>query len=258
MASVSDDVPEQNAPSKASSGLRSAYEFVKTIVIAVLIAAVIRTFAFEPFSIPSGSMKPTLLIGDYLFVSKYAYGYSRHSFPWSLAPFDGRILGSPPERGDVVVFKTPADNSTDYIKRVIGLPGDRIQVTNGELFLNGKLVQRERIGKQTERGIFGDEVTHIVYEETLPGGRRHLIMEATDTGRYDNTRVFTVPDGHFFAMGDNRDNSEDSRSPQVGPVPFENLVGRAEIIFFSVDGNIWAFWDWPSTIRGNRLLKSIQ
>ncbi len=240
-------------------------ELVKTFVYAGLIALVIRTFLFEPFSIPSGSMIPTLLVGDYLFVSKYAYGYSRHSFPLSPPLFEGRIFGSTPERGDVVVFKLPSDNSTDYIKRVIGLPGDRVQVIDGVLHINGEPVERARIGQYPEGAQADGRGRYTQYRETLPNGRSHVIIEESDSnhnqdlfsGLPDNTREYVVPEGHIFAMGDNRDNSKDSRYRDVGPVPIENLVGRAEVIFFSVDGSFLKFWEWPNTVRSDRLFRAI-
>ena len=234
------------------------WETIRTVFYAILVALVIRTFAFEPFNIPSGSMRPTLLIGDYLFVSKFSYGYSRHSFPLSFMPFSGRMMFDPPERGDVAVFKLPRDNKTDYIKRVIGLPGDSIQVQDGRLFINGELVPRERIDDFTYSTPYGSQVRVAQFIETLPGGKQHFILEEGDNRRFDNTREFKVPDGHYFMMGDNRDNSEDSRS-QVGFVPAENLVGRAEVLFFSTDGtaSIFEFWKWPTAIRFSRLLDSL-
>ena len=231
-------------------------EIIKTIVYALLIAAVVRTFVFQPFNIPSGSMEDTLLVGDYLFVSKTAYGYSKHSFPFSLAPFSGRIFGSDPERGDIVVFKLPADNSTDYIKRVIGLPGDRIQVTNAVVYLNGKPLHRDQISAGIEF-LDGMEKYVVHYRETLPGGRSYEVLASAPDNPLNNTDVFVVPEGHYFMMGDNRDNSADSRSPSsgVGYVPAENLVGKAEIIFFSTDGSahIWEIWQWPFAIRYSRI-----
>lgn len=232
------------------------WDTVKTIVYAVLIALVIRTVAFEPFNIPSGSMIPTLLVGDYLFVSKYSYGYSRHSLPLSLPLIPGRVLKSHPERGDVAVFKLPTDNKTDYIKRIMGLPGDRLQMKGGRLYINDTLLARKRV----EDFVFTDDGGRIQrvaqFIEILPGGREHRILELTDRGHLDNTRVFTVPEGHFFAMGDNRDNSLDSRvRGGVGFVPAENLVGRAEILFFSTNGSarFWEVWRWPSSIRFARI-----
>lgn len=242
---------------KKSGGL---WDTIKTLIYAVLIALVIRTFAFEPFNIPSGSMVPTLLVGDYLFVSKYSYGYSRHSLPLSLPLIPGRIFGSLPERGDVAVFKLPRDNKTDYIKRIVGLPGDRIQVKQGRLYVNDELVARDRIDPYRAPGPFGSRLTLAQYIETLPGGVRHRIIEKSDRDMLDNTNVYTVPNGHVFAMGDNRDDSLDSRVlSEVGFVPVENLVGRAEFIFFShnASAHIWEVWKWPGAIRWSRLFDAI-
>jgi len=236
-------------------------EAFRTIFYAVLIALVVRTFGFEPFNIPSGSMIPTLLVGDYLFVSKYSYGYSRYSLPWSLPLINGRVMDELPERGDVAVFKLPTDNETDYIKRLVGLPGDHIQVRGGILHINGQPVTREKVAVRQGRGFGGRQTTTTEYIETLPNGRRHLIWEDSDQAPLDNTQVYVIPEGHFFAMGDNRDNSQDSRVlSQVGYVPFENLVGRAEFIFFSTDGDArwWEPWKWPVAIRYGRLIQAIE
>jgi signal peptidase I len=235
------------------------WELVKTIVYAVLIAIAVRTLLFEPFSIPSGSMIPTLLVGDYLFVSKYSYGYSRFSLPFGLPLFSGRVLASPPERGDVVVFKLPTDNSTDYIKRVIGLPGDRVQLRSGIVYINGEPVRRQPLGQY----VLGDgsAVPHTfqLYKEILPNGRAHEIIEISDNGPFDNTGVYTVPEGHYFLMGDNRDSSRDSRFlNEVGYVPFENLIGKAQIIFFSVSGDALKFWQWYRTVRFGRLFQGVE
>ncbi len=236
-------------------------ETLRTIVYAVLIAVVMRTFLFEPFSIPSGSMLPTLLVGDYLFVSKFSHGYSRYSFPWGLPLFEGRILEGEVDRGDVAVFKLPTDNRTDYIKRIVGLPGDEIQVREGRLYINGEVVPREKVGEGMVSGLTGFPVKITEYVETLPNGVQHRIWERSDSEPLDNTPVYSVPEGHYFAMGDNRDSSQDSRvQGQVGFVPYENLIGRAEIIFFSHNGSaqFWEVWKWPSSIRFDRIFNEIR
>jgi signal peptidase I len=236
-------------------------ETLKTVVYAVLIAMVVRTIGYEPFNIPSGSMIPTLLVGDYLFVSKFSYGFSKHSVIFSLPLIPGRIWYTEPKRGDVAVFKLPSDNSTDYIKRIIGLPGEKIQMRNGRLFINGKIVQRERLKDFVQTSPNGNIKMTARYKEILPNGKSHDILEEWgDKGPLDNTGVYQVPSGHYFAMGDNRDNSQDSRvRPEVGFIPKENLVGRAEILFFSTNGKarIWEIWNWPVTVRFMRLFKDI-
>lgn len=237
------------------------WDTVKTVLIAMVIATSIRTVAFEPFNIPSGSMIPSLLIGDYLFVSKYAYGYSRHSLPFSIGPSGGRMMEKAPLRGDVVVFKKPPEAKVDYIKRVIGLPGDRIQVIRGLLHINGTPVKRERVEDFIEMTREGNIMRAPQYIETLPEGRKHKIIEfAGDNGIADNTPEYVVPQGHYFMMGDNRDNSQDSRFlDEVGYVPSENLVGRAEVLFFSADGSasLWEVWKWPFAIRFSRLFSGV-
>jgi signal peptidase I len=235
-------------------------EFIRLLIHAGIIALVIRTFLFQPFNIPSGSMKATLLVGDYLFVSKYSYGYSQFSFPLSPPLFSGRIFGSQPERGDIVVFRLPADTSTDYIKRVIGLPGDRIQMVDGVLHINGQPTRRERIEDyiDTDEGRRTARVRR--WRETLPNGVSYTTLDLPYNLQSDNTEVFNVPADHYFMMGDNRHNSTDSRFPQVGTVPFENIVGRAQIIFFSVlEGErAWEIWRWPWTVRWSRLLSIVR
>jgi signal peptidase I len=243
---------------KKSTG--GVLETVKTVVYAVLIALVVRTVAYEPFNIPSGSMVPTLLVGDYLFVSKFSYGYSRYSLPFGLPLFSGRIFFHSPERGDVVVFKLPTDNSTDYIKRVIGLPGDHIQMKGGNLYINDQLVPRKRIQDYLYQEGNGTVIPLVQYIETLPNGVQHRIIKMGDNGPLDNTPVYDVPPGEYFMMGDNRDNSQDSRVlSAVGYVPGENLVGRAEFIFFSTDGSarLWEIWKWPFAIRYSRLFHGV-
>jgi signal peptidase I len=211
---------------------------VPLAIAVVLSPLLIRTFLFQPFNIPAGSMKPTLFVGDYIFVSKFSYGYNRYSFPFSppLALVSGRIFASEPERGDVVVFRLPKDPSIDYVKRVIGLPGDRIQMINGVLHINGTPVKREQIGDFVETDDNGREVHIKQWRETLPNGVSHPTLDMIENGFYDNTKEYRVPAGHYFMMGDNRDNSSDSRvENQVGYVPVENLIGRGQILFWSVD-----------------------
>ncbi|MFN3292086.1 MAG: signal peptidase I [Gemmobacter sp.] len=250
-------------------------ETVKTVVYAVAIAVVFRTLFFQPFWIPSESMKDTLLIGDFLFVNKMAYGYSRHSCPWSLCPITGRILASEPERGDVVVFRHPV-NGSDFIKRLIGLPGDTVQMKGGILYLNGAEVPQTPAGVFSEvyerQGPMGNEprcenapvgqggiCTKSRALETLPGGRTHHVLNIDKAGFGDDTPVFTVPAGHYFFMGDNRDNSQDSRYGRaiggVGFVPAENLIGRADrIIFSSAGSSLFYFWTW----RADRFFKAVE
>jgi signal peptidase I len=280
----------------------SAWETVKTIFWALVIAMAFRSILFQPFSIPSGSMKPTLLVGDYLFVSKYAYGYSRYSFPFSPDWFDGRIWGELPERGDVVVFKHPRkddcsegpvefvarigsallstagltrpmrdpDDCVDYIKRVIGLPGDEIQMIGGVLHINGEAVGMTRAQDFVEPKGAGGEIgagtacqnepvppgapcAIASWRETLPNGREHAILDLRETF-VDNTPLLKVQEGHVLFMGDNRDNSVDSRFPEVGQVPLENLIGRAEIVALSSAGAFWEIWKW----RPGRFFKAIE
>lgn len=227
------------------------------LVWLALLALCIRSCAFEPYNIPSSSMVPTLLVGDYLFISKYDYGYSKHSFPFSIPLIPrGRIFNNPPQRGDVVVFKWPKDRKTDYIKRVIGIPGDTIQMVKGRLFINGVIVGREELGQAdwlTESGM----QHYTRYEETLPNGVKHDIYELNDHMILDNTEPVIVPEGHYFMMGDNRDNSQDSR--YFGLVPEELLEGKARLIFYSTNGNGWffQFWRWTDFLRLERIFTEI-
>jgi signal peptidase I len=235
-------------------------ENIKTIFYALVIAIVIRSLFIQPFYIPSSSMEPTLLIGDRLFVTKYSYGYSKHSFPFSLPIINGRILTSIPNVGDVVVFKTPADNRTDYIKRLIGLPGDKIQFINGDLILNSNQTLKSLVSK-TDLIYCGKQIIEVyTFEEKLPNGKTHNTVYLKDYS-FKNSDIFTVPKKHYFFLGDNRDCSKDSRYlTSVGYVHEDNLVGKAQFIFFSSDfriGSIFSFWNWDKTIRFNRFFKRI-
>jgi signal peptidase I len=242
-------------------------EAVQTLVVALLAAVLIHSLLFQPYWIPSGSMVPSLLVGDELFVNKFAYGYSRYSFPFAPPLFSGRILGRAPRRGDVVVFVPPGDPNVAFVKRLIGLPGDKIQVTGGQLYINGRLVPRVAQGAYVDDS-GGGPVTEQKFTETLPGGKVHPILKLTDgpgdPGDFDpnNTPVYTVPAGHYFLMGDNRDNSEDSRFPggPVGYVPAENLLGPAVFILGSADMRApwWEAWKWPVELRWGRFFHLVR
>jgi signal peptidase I len=252
------------------------WETVKVIVQAIAIAFFVRTFLYQPFNIPSGSMYPTLKVGDYLFVSKLSYGYSKYSFNFSFGMngtnwisccnfinYDGRkVLADTPTRGDVAVFKYPHDTNIDYIKRVIGLPGDTLQMKDGVLFINGTAIKKERIEDFFDVNGEGNGQPVQQFAETLPNGVTYKVLDLVPNGVADNTGEYVVPANHYFMMGDNRDNSKDSRfqdADGVGYVPVENFVGRADIIFFSITPNspIWQFWKWPFVIRWSRFLNLI-
>ncbi len=235
-------------------------ENTKTIFYALIIAVIIRSLLLQPFYIPSSSMEPNLLVGDRLFVTKYSYGYSKHSFPFSPPIFKGRIFEKKPTRGDVIVFKTPADNRTDYIKRLIGLPGDRIQFIDSNLFLNNNEILRSKISKKDVVFCGKKKIDVFTFEEVLPNGKKYLSVYLKDF-TFKNSDPFIVPDDHYFFLGDNRDCSKDSRFlTSVGYVHKDNLVGKAQFIFFSSDksvGNIFLFWRWNKSIRIDRFFKKI-
>jgi len=236
-------------------------ENAKTIIYALIIALIIRSFLFQPFYIPSSSMEPTLLIGDRLFVSKYSYGYSKHSFPFSPNIYNKRLFKKKPERGDVIVFKTPADNRTDYIKRLIGLPGDEIQIINANLYINNKKVLSEKLNKELIINCGETPISITAFKETLPNGKSYNIAYRKNNSM-QNTDKYLVPKNHYFFMGDNRDCSKDSRFlSSVGYVNLNNIVGKARIIFFSNDkkvSSIINFFKWNKSIRFNRVLTKIK
>ena len=237
----------------------SFFSNVKSIGLAIFIALIIRSFFAEPFNIPSGSMKPNLLVGDFIFVSKWSYGYSKHSLPFSMPIIPGKILSKMPERGDVVVFKTPTDNRTDYIKRVIALPEDKIQIVNGQIIINNKLIIRKKIEDFLDVDPKGNIKRDRQYKEYFYQIEIN-VLDLKDNGIVDNTQVFNVPKGHFFVMGDNRDNSQDSRFiSYVGFIPIKNLVGKAQFIFFSLENSRFLqIWKWPKAIRFKRIFQNIK
>jgi signal peptidase I len=253
------DKSKGSPKTQESSVVESGKETLRMLVFALLIALVIRTFAFEPFNIPSSSMVPTLLVGDFLFVSKYSYGYGSQGTFFGFIPFSGRLGGHEPNRGDIVVFKLPRDPSVDYIKRLIGLPGDKVQMRQGILYINGVPVERTRLEQLLEVANTKPPSNAADYIEYLPQSSSHAIRKLGNEQPLDNTDVFTVPPHHYFFMGDNRDNSQDSRTNNVGFVPEENLVGKAQILFFSIDerARFWEFWKWPWSVRWSRLLNRI-
>jgi signal peptidase I len=225
-------------------------EITSVVVVAAILVLILRTFLFQPFTIPSASMEPNLYQGDYIIVSKWDYGYSKHSALFSPPLFDGRIFESQPKRGDIVVFKLPSDNKTDYIKRIIGLPGDRIQMKEGRLYINETVVPAQHLGPVGNNYSYDSQIA-LLWSEALPDGRAHTMQDIVSDGPVDNTDVYTVPAGHYFAMGDNRDNSLDSRYPPingqgVGFVPAENLEGRARFVLMSwkEGAALWKPWTW--------------
>jgi len=232
---------------------------LKSISLAVFIALIIRSFFAEPFNIPSGSMKPNLLVGDFIFVSKWSYGFSKHSLPFSIPLIPKKIFSKLPQRGDVVVFKTPQDNRTDYIKRVIGLPGDRIKIIGGKIIINDNLIKRKRINDFIDTDKNSSIKRTRKYKEYF-FDKEIEVLDIMDQGIVDDTQLYIVPKGHFFVMGDNRDNSQDSRFTNiVGYIPIENLIGKAQFIFFSLENSRFLqLWKWPKAIRTERLFMQIQ
>ena len=237
------------------------YENIKTLFYALIIAVIIRSLFIQPFYIPSSSMEPNLLVGDRLFVTKYSYGYSKHSFPFSPPLFKGRLFFSEPERGDVVVFKTPADNRTDYIKRLIGIPGDQIQFIDSNLYLNKSEIIKSKLSKINKVFCGKKSIDVFTFEEILPNKRKYISVYSKEFP-FQNSNVFTVPENHYFFLGDNRDCSKDSRFlSSVGYVHKDNLVGKAQFIFFSSDrseGSIFSFWKWNKSLRIDRFFKRIR
>ena len=235
-------------------------ENVKTLIYALIIAVIIRSFLIQPFYIPSSSMEPNLLVGDRLFVTKYSYGYSKHSLPFSPPIFNGRILESEPKIGDVVVFKTPADNRTDYVKRLIALPGDRIQFIESNLYINSVEVLKSRVSKKDKIFCGKKKIDVFTFQENLPNGKKHKTVYLKNNS-FQNSDIFIVPEDNYFFLGDNRDCSKDSRFlTSVGYVHKDNLVGKAQFIFFSSDrsiGSIFSFWKWNKSIRFDRFFKKI-
>ena len=234
---------------------------LKTLFYALIIALIIRSFLFQPFYIPSSSMEPNLLIGDRLFASKYSYGYSRHSLPFSPKIYNGRILEKKPKIGDIIIFKTPADNKTDYIKRLIGQPGDIIQIINKDLYINNIKIDKKKLSINQKIYCGKESLEVDFFEETLPNGKKHIVVYRRD-GSMINSDKYIVPKDHYFFMGDNRDCSKDSRFlSSVGYVSFNNLVGKAQLIFFSnnkKEGSFFKFWKWNKSIRVNRFFKEIK
>ena len=235
-------------------------ENTKTLFYALVIAIAIRSLLIQPFYIPSSSMEPNLLVGDRIFVTKYSYGYSKHSFPFSPPIFKGRIMHKNPERGDIVVFKTPADNRTDYIKRLVGLPGDKVQFISSNLYINSSEVMRSRLSTNDLIFCGKKKIDVFTFEELLPNGKKFITVYSKEY-TFQNSDPFIIPKNHYFFLGDNRDCSKDSRFlSSVGYVHKDNLVGKAQFIFFSSDrsiGSIFSFWKWNKSLRFNRFFKKL-
>lgn len=253
---------ETHEPAEKSTAAEIV-EIIKTVFYALVIALFLRVLLFQPFTIPSASMEPTLLEGDYIIVSKYSYGYSRHSIPFSPPVFDGRVFQRSPQRGDIVVFKLPRDGRTDYIKRLIGLPGDRIQIRNGAVWINGRPLERDALPEAMVDTGYGFSREVARYLEKMENGRAYVTYDFGNDSDVDNAGVYIVPEGHYFFMGDNRDNSLDSRVPTeigVGMVPAENLVGKAQIILLSWDREASLFkpWTWFLEARPSRFFNILK
>jgi signal peptidase I len=254
----------QAAHNEKPGAVNEIVEIIKTVVYALLIALFLRVLFFQPFTIPSASMEPNLYEGDYIIVSKFSYGYSRHSIPFSPPIFKGRLLERVPDRGDIIVFKLPSDGHTDYVKRLIGMPGDRIQMKDGLLYINNVQVKRQYLGTVREQSPFGAVRDVMRFRETLPGGKTFVTNDFGTDGELDNTDAYVVPEHHYFMMGDNRDNSSDSRVPPenqgVGYVPAENLVGKAQIILLSwhPGASIFKPWTWVMNARPSRFFHSLK
>jgi signal peptidase I len=248
----------QSMPNSAKkAGRNEMFDTIVVIIEALVIAVLFRTFIYQPFSIPTASMQSTMMIGDYFVADKFIWGFGPHSFPITL-PFNGRIFGREPNVGDIAVFYNESSGE-DYIKRVIGKEGDHIQMKEGRLWINGKMVDRQFVDNEIDHSENGD-VPVKVYRETLPNGVVHTIQEISDDGPLDNTAEYVVPPGHYFMMGDNRDNSEDSRVLNaVGYVPAANLEGKAEFRFFSIKDNLppWQIWKWPCNVQLDRMFQSV-
>ena len=232
----------------------------KTLIYALIIAIIIRSLIIQPFYIPSSSMESTLLVGDRLFVTKYSYGYSKHSFPFSPPIFKNRIRKNNPERGDIIVFKTPADNRTDYIKRLIGLPGDVIQFIDGDLYINNNQVLRTLISDNEKLYCGNQQIEVSTFEEKLSNNKSYIVSYRNDIS-FQNSDKYVVPENHYFFLGDNRDCSKDSRFlSEVGFVHHDNLVGKAQLLFFSSDsrkGSIFQIWKWTDILRYDRFFKKL-
>lgn len=256
---MSKSAKETQKPKTAKSEI---LELVSVVIQALLIAVVFRSFLYQPFNIPTASMQHNLMIGDYLLASKFSYGYGKYSFPLGIAPIKGRIFGREPTRGDIVIFRPKPHENENYIKRLIGLPGDHIQMRSGVLFLNGTVVPRERVGTRMDTDSYKSTIEVTLWRETLPNGVSYEVQEISDSGPLDNTGEYVVPAGHYFFMGDNRDRSADSRVlSEVGYVPYSNLVGKAQYRFFSVDyaagARPWMIWRWTKDVRWSRIFESV-